>query len=109
MPNKKKCSWVFVCHKYCACHQSCMNPFSPLIQTFFFRGFTGLKAETANNDPLDKYKNIDLRLDDKDNFLQTISPDEGDLELGMAEPLTDAATREAKKDSMRVRMEMMMM
>jgi len=27
----------------------------------------------------------------------------------MAEPLTDAATREAKKDSMRVRMEMMMM
>ena len=59
--NKKKCSWVFVCHKYCACHQSCMNPFSPLIQTFFFRGFTGLKAETANNDPLDKYKNIECR------------------------------------------------
>merc|ERR1711899_142767 len=73
------------------------------------RGFTGLKAETANNDPLDKYKNIDLRLDDKDNFLQTISPDAEDQELGMAEPLTDAATREAKKDSMRVRMEMMMM
>jgi len=73
------------------------------------RGFTGtLKAETGN-DPLDKYKNIDLRLDDKDNFLQTISPDAEDQELGMAEPLTDAATRESKKDSMRVRMEMMMM
>merc|ERR1711994_835563 len=70
-------------YRLIAQNSSIFKMFRTAVMSFSFsgmtliRGFTGLKAETANNDPLDKYKNIDLRLDDKDNFLQTISPDEG--------------------------------
>ena len=73
-----------------------------------YRSFVTLKAE-ANTSDLDvksssvgKFKNIDMPLEEQDQRGSTDND-------WMAEPLTDAATREANKDTMRVRMEMFIM
>ena len=51
---------------------------------------------------MDKFKNIDIPLEEQDQMGFADND-------WMAEPLTDAATREANKDTMRVRMEMFIM
>ena len=67
-----------------------------------------LKAETntldsdVKNTSVGKFKNIDIPLEEQDQMGSTDND-------WMAEPLTDAATREANKDTMRVRMEMFIM
>lgn len=74
-----------------------------LILIPLFRGFVTLKAESTKED-----EGLNVHV------IHTQAFDDDD-ELGpkpiefMAEPLTDTATREADKDSMRVRMEMMIM
>ena len=67
-----------------------------------------LKAESNTSDSevkntsVGKFKNIDMPLEEQDQMGSTDND-------WMAEPLTDAATREANKDTMRVRMEMFVM
>ena len=67
-----------------------------------------LKAESNTSDSevkntsVGKFKNIDMPIEEQDQMGSTDDD-------WMAEPLTDAATREANKDTMRVRMEMFVM
>ena len=67
-----------------------------------------LKAESNTSDSevkntsVGKFKNIDMPIEEQDQMGSTDND-------WMAEPLTDAATREANKDTMRVRMEMFVM
>lgn len=73
----------------------------------FFRGLVQLKADTGNMPP-------DWPEPSKEKVLvtQVFPEDDEDSDKAihwMAEPLTDAATREKNKNSMRVRMEMMIM
>lgn len=74
----------------------------------FFRGFVTIKAENINEetdwpDPLTEKVLVTQVFPEE-------SDEEGDKPINwMAEPLTDQATREANKNSMRVRMEMMIM
>lgn len=71
------------------------------------RGFVQLKAETTSPEVSDWPEPLKDKI-----LLEQIFPNETDVDdeiNWMAEPLTDAATRESNKNSMRVRMEMMIM
>ena len=72
-----------------------------------FRGFVQLKADTSSAEVSDWPEPLKDKI-----LLEQIFPNETDVDDDinwMAEPLTDAATRESNKNSMRVRMEMMIM